>query len=168
MLLVIWGLLRLQGWEPQATLPAPAEVLIDMVLMSVTSMLWFYASHRFLHRPWWMKRVHRIHHEFRTTSCLAAEYAHPFEMVFANFGTIGCGVVLLTPHLSTIYLYTLISTVTFVGHHSGYAIPWMSWATHHDWHHHRFREAFGTIGLIDRIMGTDKQLRELKHGQEVP
>ena len=67
----------------------------------------------------------------------------------------------------TIYLFALVSTVTFVGHHSGYAIPWMSWATHHDWHHYRFTEAFGTTGFLDRVMGTDRKFRTLKHGQEV-
>lgn len=167
MLLGLWGVLDLRGWAPQPTLPGAVEVLLDLSMLTVISAVWFYASHRFLHRPWWMKRVHKVHHEFRSTTCMAAEYAHPVEMVFANFGTLAVGVALVAPHLATLYLYTVLATVTFVGHHSGYAVPWMSWAVHHDWHHYRTKEAFGTFGLIDRALGTDAEFHTLEHGQEV-
>lgn len=167
LLLGLWGVLHLRGWAPLTALPGPGEVLLDLVLLTAISAVWFYASHRFLHRPWWMKRVHRVHHEFRSTTCLAAEYAHPVEMIFANFGTLAVGVALVAPHLATLYLYTVLATVTFVGHHSGYAVPWMSWAVHHDWHHYRTKEAFGTFGLLDWALGTDRELLSLEHGEEV-
>ncbi len=167
MLGVLLGALHLRGWTPDPDLPGPVEVIVHLVLLGVIAAIWFYAAHRFLHRPWWMKRVHQVHHEFRTTNCIAAEYAHPVEMIFGNFFTLGLGVVILGPDLATIYLYTVVGTVTFVGHHSGYAIPWMSWAVHHDWHHYRYKEAFGTYGVLDRLLGTDKELRGLQDGQEV-
>lgn len=167
MMLVLWGGLHLRGWRPEPTLPGAVEVLVDLGLLTVISAIWFYATHRFLHRPWWMKRVHQVHHQYRTTSCLAAEYAHPVEMVFGNFGTLGVGVLLVAPDLATLYLYTVAATVTFVGHHSGYAVPWMSWAVHHDWHHYRYKEAFGTFGVLDHLLKTDEEFRTLEHGQEV-
>ena len=167
LLVLLPVVLELRGWQVDTTLPGPVEVLVDLVGMGVFAAIWFYASHRFLHRPWWMKRVHRVHHEFRTTQAWAAEYAHPFEMVVANFGTLSIGVILLAPDLATLYLYTIVGTHTFVAHHSGYAVPWFSWSVHHDWHHYKYTEAFGTYGILDRLLGTDKQFRELEDGEEV-
>ena len=48
---------------------------------------------------------------------------------------------------------------------SGYAIPWASWSVHHDWHHFRYSEAFGTFGHLDRWLGTDKEFSTLKDGE---
>ncbi len=166
-LLLIWWLLELRGWDNAHVLPSLPKFVAMMAGLTVLSAVWFYVSHRLLHRPWWMRKVHRLHHEFRTTSARAAEYAHWFEFIVGNFGTLAFGVVVLAPSLFTIYVYTLLATYTFVVHHSGFAIPWASWSVHHDWHHYRYREAFGTFGLLDRLLGTDKELRTLKHGDDV-
>jgi methylsterol monooxygenase len=163
-LLLLWGALRLRGWAPSEELPSVLQLLAELAGMSVLSVLWFYASHRFLHRPWWMNKVHRVHHEFRTTSAIASEYAHWAEYTVGNFGTLAFGVVLIAPSLPGIYLYTLVAISTVLVHHSGYALPWASWSVHHDWHHFRYKECFGTLGILDRLLGTDPEFRTLKHG----
>ncbi len=166
MLVVIWGLLRLRGWSPQPSFPALWVFLLELAGMGVLSVIWFYASHRFLHRKWWMRKVHRVHHEFRTTSAMASEYQHWFEFVFGSFGTLGVGVVVIAPSLPAIYVFTLLSILTVLAHHSGYALPIVSWPVHHDWHHYRVRECFGTVGVLDRILGTDEEFHELSDGEE--
>jgi len=167
LLLALWGLLWLRGWSASPVLPSLSTLLLEQVGLSLCAMVWFYASHRFLHRPWWMKRVHRVHHEFRTTSAIASEYSHWFEFVFSSFGTLTCGVVLLAPSLVSIYLFELVAITTILVHHSGYALPWASWSVHHDWHHYRYKECFGTIGVLDRLLGTDEELKTLTDGQRV-
>ncbi|MCB9678274.1 MAG: sterol desaturase family protein [Alphaproteobacteria bacterium] len=166
MLLVIWGLLKLRGWAPLPVFPGPLQLAWELVGMGALSILWFYASHRFLHRKWWMQKVHRVHHEFRTTTAMASEYAHWVEFTAGSFGTIAVGVVALAPSLFAIYLYTVLSLSTVLAHHSGYALPFVSWPVHHDWHHYRVKECFGTIGLLDRLFGTDTELRTLEHDEE--
>lgn len=168
LLAALWGALVLRGWAPSPTLPSVGTLLVELAGLSVCSVLWFYASHRFLHRPYWMKRVHRVHHEFRTTSAVASEYAHPVEFVFGSFGTLACGVLLLAPSLLSIYLYTVMSLHVVLAHHSGYAVPWLSWAVPHDWHHYKFNEVFGTVGVLDRLLKTDTLFRELEDGKEYP
>ena len=163
----MWSLLHLRGWSPSTEMPSLATLLVELAGMTTASIVWFYISHRFLHRPFWMKTVHRVHHEFRTTTAMASEYAHPVEFVFGSFVTLSLGVVLLAPSLQAIYLYAVLGLTTVLVHHSGYALPWASWAVHHDWHHFRFRECFGTLGLLDRALGTDEELRTLKDGDVV-
>lgn len=163
-MVLLYGLVKLQGWEASPSLPSAPRLVLELAGMSACAILWFYASHRFLHRPWWMKRVHKKHHEFRTTAAIASEYAHWVEFTVANFGTLGCGIALLTPSLPGIYVYTLVAISTVLAHHSGYALPWASWSVHHDWHHYRYKECFGTLGIMDRLLGTDPEFRTLKDG----
>ncbi len=168
--LLLWGmaaLLQLRGWQPTATLPGVPRLLLELAGLSACSLLVFYSSHRFLHRPWWMKRVHRKHHEFRTTTALASEYAHVVEFAVGNFLTLAAGVVLLAPSLATIYLYLVLAMLTVLFHHCGYALPWAPWSVHHDWHHYRYTEVFGTLGIIDRLLGTDQEFRKLHDGDVV-
>lgn len=166
MLLLIWGLLKLRGWTPEPTFPGPLQLGWELLGMGALSVIWFYATHRFLHQKWWMKRVHRVHHEFRTTTAMASEYAHWFEFTVGSFGTIGVGVVALAPSLFSIYVFTVLSITTVLAHHCGYALPFVSWPVHHDWHHYRVKECFGTIGVLDRLLGTDEEFRTLRDGDE--
>jgi methylsterol monooxygenase len=164
LLWAMWQVLRLRGWAPSPELPGATSLVLEVAGMAVASVVWFYASHRFLHRPWWMKRVHRVHHEFRTSTVMASEYAHWVEFTFGNFMTLAIGILLIAPSLPALYLYALLAIATFLAHHSGYALPWLSWAVHHDWHHYRYNEAFGTLGFIDRMLGTSKELDAMQDG----
>ena len=165
MMLLLWGLLRLRGWSATDDIDGPVTILVQLAIMGACAAGWFYTTHRFLHRPWWMKKVHRIHHEFRTSSAIASIYAHPIEFIFGNFFTLALGVIVVAPTLPVLYLWTVMALHTVIAHHSGYAVPWMSWSVHHDWHHYRYKECFGTLGILDRIFGTEPEFRELKHGE---
>lgn len=165
MMLWLWGMLRLRGWSATDHMPGVGETVLQLAAMGACAAVWFYASHRFLHRPWWMKKVHRVHHEFRTSSAVASIYAHPVEFVFGNFLTLGLGVILVGPSLPVLYLWTVLALHTVVAHHSGYNVPWLPWSVHHDWHHYRFKECFGTLGLLDTLLGTEEEFKTLEHGQ---
>ncbi|RME21496.1 MAG: fatty acid hydroxylase family protein [Deltaproteobacteria bacterium] len=167
---LLWGmaaLLQLRGWTPTPALPTLPRLLFDLAGLSACSIAVFYSTHRFLHRPWWMRRVHRRHHEFHTTTALASEYAHPVEFCVGNFLTLAAGVVLLTPSLASLYLYLVLAMLTVLFHHCGYALPWAPWSVHHDWHHHKVTEVFGTLGILDRLLGTDAKFRTLRDGEVV-
>jgi methylsterol monooxygenase len=167
MLVLLSWMMCAMGWTVSPELPSLPTVLLEMALMAGAAAVFFYASHRFLHRPWWMKRVHRVHHEFRTTSAVAAEYAHPVEFLLANFGTLAVGIPLVFPSLPAVYMFTVLSVTHIVVHHSGYAVPWAPWSVPHDWHHYRYKELFGTVGVLDRLLGTDQEFRNLRDGDQV-
>ncbi|NCG20283.1 MAG: hypothetical protein GWP91_14845 [Rhodobacterales bacterium] len=164
LLLLLGEVLFWRGWTVEAELPTLGRFLLELVGQAVCAALIFYASHRMLHGKWWMVRVHRVHHEFRTTTAWASEYAHPFEFIVGNFLTMVGGALLLAPHLLSMYMFATLGLLTILSHHCGYALPWTSWAVPHDWHHYRFNEIFGTTGFIDKVMGTDKDFRDLKDG----
>ena len=39
----------------------------------------FYFAHRLLHTPFLYRHIHSLHHEYKTTVGIAAEYTHPIE-----------------------------------------------------------------------------------------
>lgn len=167
--LLLYGLtelLLMRGWRPEAELPSLGRLAWELVAQGVIAVVVFYASHRFLHRKWWMKRVHRVHHEFKTTTAWASEYAHPVEFMGSNFATLATGAFLQAPHLASMYLFALLSLLTILVHHSGYALPWAPYAIPHDWHHYKVHELFGTTGFLDRVMATDLELRKLREESE--
>jgi len=167
--LLLWGFgegLRWRGWTVEAELPSVGRLAFELVGQGLVAVLVFYAGHRFLHRPWWMRRVHRVHHEFRATSAWASEYAHPVEFVLGNFLALVAGAWLFLPHLASMYVFTTLSLLTILVHHSGYALPWAPWSVAHDWHHYRMNEVFGTTGFLDRLLGTDATFRTLEDGEE--
>jgi sterol desaturase/sphingolipid hydroxylase (fatty acid hydroxylase superfamily) len=156
------GLLHLglvaRGWTPSPAVPGPLQVLLELGGMGAAAVAVFYTTHRLLHRPALMRAVHRVHHEFRTSTALASEHAHPVEFVLGNFLTLSAGVLVFGPSLWSVYLFTVLAMLTVLVHHSGYALPWAPWSVHHDWHHHRVVEAFGTLGIEDRLLGTSPEL----------
>ena len=84
---------------------------------------WFYWTHRLMHRPWWFKKAHAVHHESRPPTAWAAMSFHPWE---ALTGAIRypCILVFIIPvHVGAIGRCALcIMTVMGVTNHMGWEI----------------------------------------------
>lgn len=156
-----------RGWTVEPQLPGLGRLCLEVGAQAVIAVVVFYSTHRFLHRKWWMKRVHRIHHEFKTTTAWASEYAHPVEFVIGNYASLALGALIIAPHLASMYLFACLALVNILVHHSGYALPWASWSQPHDWHHYKMSELFGTSGFLDRVLETSPEYEALEEG-EVP
>ncbi|KAL8212122.1 UNVERIFIED_CONTAM: hypothetical protein K2H54_038168 [Gekko kuhli] len=55
-------------------------------------------------------------------------------------------------------LVLLVSSVI----HSGYNLPFLPSAEFHDYHHLKFNECYGILGLLDYLHGTDKMFRQTR------
>jgi len=144
-------------------LPSWTTILRDLSIYFLCQEVGFYFSHLLLHRPFLYSRVHKIHHEFRAPTALAAEYAHPVEFVLSNIIPGIIGPVLMRSHLLTNWLYICTGIALTLTHHSGYAFPWLIGPLSprfHDFHHSHFSSNFGTLGILDRLFGTDAKFRE--------
>ncbi|KAF8491604.1 hypothetical protein F5888DRAFT_1864917 [Russula emetica] len=105
----------------------------------------FSAAHQLLHTPLLYKHIHKLHHKYSAPFGLAAEYAHPLEVMILGTGTI------LGP----------LSTVGPL-----MPIPDTSGAEYHDFHHMAFVKNFSTsFRWWDRLLGTDKKY--LAYGERV-
>ncbi|KAF5308269.1 hypothetical protein FQR65_LT06262 [Abscondita terminalis] len=97
------------------------------------------------------------HHEWTSPIALTAIYAHPLEHIVCNLFPIFCGVFLMGSHVATAYLWYSIAILSTLHSQSGYHLPFLQSPEFHDYHHLKFNQNYGIIGLMDRIHGTDAQ-----------
>ena len=122
----------------------------------------FYYSHLMLHSKLLYKRLHKIHHEWTAPVALAALYAHPLEHVLSNLLPIALGPLLMGSHLLTAWTWYVLALVGTANAHSGYHLPLLPSPEFHDFHHLKFNQCYGVIGLLDYLHGTDTQFRRSK------
>lgn len=148
--------------------PSWTTMAWQIALFFVFEDTFHYWAHRALHWGPLYKHIHKMHHEFSAPFGLAAEYAHPLEVLILGTGTIG-GPFLLCAftknlHIITVYLWIVMRLFQAVDAHSGYDFPismhnWMPFwagADHHDYHHMAFLGCYSTsFRWWDHLMATD-------------
>ncbi|ORY23203.1 hypothetical protein BCR39DRAFT_549764 [Naematelia encephala] len=135
-----------------------------------------YWAHRGLHWGPFYKHIHKLHHEFSAPIGLAAEYAHPLEVLILAQGTIS-GPFLYCLfrkdlHIFTVYIWVTLRLFQAVDAHSGYDFPWSlrHWlpfwagADHHDFHHQAFTNCYSTsFRWWDYMLGTDNKYHAFRN-----
>lgn len=119
----------------------------------------FYGSHLLLHSKRFYTRIHKFHHTFTSPVAVAAQYAHPIEHLFANILPVSTPPQIVRAHILVNWLFLGFVLFETVVVHSGYDFAG-GVAAMHDLHHERFRGNYGTIGVVDRLMGTYRRREE--------
>lgn len=74
------------------------------------------------------------------------------------------GPLLLRTHVTVVWLWFVLAILGTQTHHCGYRLPWTLPFDHqpnfHDFHHEKFNNNFGLIGLLDWLHGTDRLWRQ--------
>lgn len=166
-LLALQVALQARGWRFETTLPGAGEVLLDLVLLTLVTDLLFYLGHRALHRPWWMTHIHGAHHRFTASTGMASLYQHPVEFVLTGVAPLGLAALIVLPHAFTIAIFAVLGTLNVVITHSGYNLPFATWAGFHDLHHARVRGNFGVTGAVDWLLGTWLPLEDRKTAEKL-
>lgn len=138
----------------------------SLLLMIVAHDAWFYWTHRLIHQPRLMRRVHRLHHLSHTPTPWAAYAFHPLEaLVQVAFALLFA--LLIPMHPLILLLWSIHMVVRNVIGHAGYELfprrmvqsgwfDWLTTTTHHDLHHQSGRYNYGLyFTWWDRWMGTE-------------
>jgi Delta7-sterol 5-desaturase len=135
---------------------------------------WFYWTHRLMHRPWWFKAAHAVHHESRPPTAWAAMAFHPWEALTGAV-VIPVLVFIIPLHISALGLVLAVMTLMGVTNHMGWELfpQWLVngslgnhviTATHHQRHHQEYRGNYGLyFRFWDRLCGTDRGLGTFAH-----
>ena len=127
---------------------------------------WFYWTHRMMHRPYWFKIAHAVHHESRPPTAWAAMSFHPWEAVTGAIA-IPLLVFLIPIHVGALGIVLTIMTVMGITNHMGWELfpkfmvngvlgNYLITATHHQKHHDKYRGNYGLyFRFWDKICGTD-------------
>ena len=155
------------------------EIAAQVLLFFIFEDAFHYFAHQALHYGPLYKHIHKIHHKYSAPFGLAAEYAHPLEMLILGVGTIGSPILytMFTHyfHIITMYIWICLRLFQAIDAHSGYDFPWSlqhwfplwSGADHHDFHHMAFVNNYSTsFRYLDFIFGTDDKYRQYKQRLE--
>jgi sterol desaturase/sphingolipid hydroxylase (fatty acid hydroxylase superfamily) len=145
------------------TLPSFTRLVMEVAIFVVFEELMFFYSHLALHKSRYLySKIHKKHHEWQATVAYAAIYAHPIEHIMSNIGPPAIGPLICGSHVATTWLWYALVVVTTLNSHSGYHLPLMPSPEAHDFHHLRYNQCFGTLGLLDYLHGTDDLFRSNK------
>ncbi len=174
--LVAWGWQN-RGWT-QIYTQVDAYPLwylpISVLLYLFAHDTWFYWTHRLMHRPWWFRVAHAVHHESRPPTAWAAMSFHPWEALTGAI-VIPLLVFLIPIHIAALGAVLAIMTVMGITNHMGWEIfprfmvnsmlgNGLITATHHQKHHDAYRGNYGLyFRFWDKICGTDLGLGEFRH-----
>lgn len=162
----------------QVPFPSWTTVVWQLAVFFVFEDAFHYWAHRALHWGPLYKHIHKKHHEHSAPFGLAAEYAHPLEVLILGAGTVGGPFLLcaLTKnlHILTVYIWIVLRLFQAIDAHSGYDfpismhnwIPFWAGADHHDYHHQAFVGCYSTsFRWWDDIMGTDLSYKRFRARQ---
>ncbi|KAF3255747.1 C-4 sterol methyl oxidase [Orbilia oligospora] len=143
-------LAKAAGMSTDVPFPAWTTMAFQIAIFFVLEDAWHYWLHRLFHWGPLYKNIHKIHHEHSAPFGLAAEYAHPVEVLTLGIGTvfIPIGYCWFAPdfHVMTMYIWICLRLFQAIDAHSGYDFPWSlhhfipfwAGASHHDVHHEKF------------------------------
>jgi len=162
---IVYGLNRLMYWRGcdfGPTLPTFHWVVVELAVFILMEELGFYYSHRLLHHPRLYKHIHKKHHEWTASIGIVAIYAHPFEHFISNMLPPALGPMLMGSHVTTSWLWFCMALMSTSLSHSGYHFPFLPSPEAHDFHHYKFTNNFGVLGILDNLHGTDRNFRASK------
>jgi Delta7-sterol 5-desaturase len=137
---------------------------------------WFYWTHRLMHKPFWFKAAHAVHHESRPPTAWAAMAFHPWEALTGAL-VIPALVFIIPVHIGALGMILSVMTIMGISNHMGWEMfpKWMVHgplgkilitATHHQKHHDAYRGNYGLyFRFWDKVCGTDIGLGSFRHNQ---
>jgi sterol desaturase/sphingolipid hydroxylase (fatty acid hydroxylase superfamily) len=139
---------------------------VTLVGLLLFNDLWFYGWHRLLHRPWWFRHVHAVHHKSIDVNPFSSYSFHFFEPFILSAWIVPAAlfVPLYLPALGALQLVGLANNLMS---HLGYelfprwlvrvpVLKWTNTATFHNLHHIKFNGNYGLHTRVwDRLLGTE-------------
>ncbi|XP_076348365.1 fatty acid hydroxylase domain-containing protein 2-like, partial [Tachypleus tridentatus] len=159
VLICAYYLRNVIGYSIGPELPTFQWVLLELIVFVLVEEIAFYYSHRFLHHPHIYKYIHKQHHEWTAPIAISAIYCHPVEYVLSSVLPTILGVLFMGSHTATCWLWVILATFSTLNAHSGYHFPFFPSPEAHDFHHLKFNQNYGVLGVLDRLHGTDIQFR---------
>ncbi|XP_052614363.1 fatty acid hydroxylase domain-containing protein 2-like [Peromyscus californicus insignis] len=162
MLVIFYPFFKWRGDPFCRDLPTFHWFLVELALFTLVEEILFYYSHRLLHHPTLYKKIHKKHHEWTAPIGVISVYAHPIEHVVSNMLPVMVGPLAMGSHLSSITVWLSLALIITTISHCGYHLPFLPSPEFHDYHHLKFNQCYGVLGVLDHLHGTDIMFKQTK------
>ncbi|GCB65937.1 hypothetical protein scyTo_0010031 [Scyliorhinus torazame] len=162
MVMVMYPIMKWRGNPCGTELPTFHWVLLELCFLGLLEEIFFYYSHRLFHHPVLYKYIHKKHHEWTAPIGVVSLYCHPVEHVMSNMLPPMVGPIFLRSHVATTMLWFSLALLLSTISHCGYHLPLLPSPEFHDFHHLKFNQCYGVLGVLDRLHQTDIIFRETK------
>ncbi|XP_058853241.1 fatty acid hydroxylase domain-containing protein 2-like [Acipenser ruthenus] len=162
MVMLMYPIMQWRGNPCGPELPTFHWALLEIAIFGLMEEIMFYYSHRLFHHPALYKHFHKVHHEWTAPIGVVALYAHPVEHVLSNMLPPMLGPMLMGSHVATTTLWFCVALVITSISHCGYHLPFLPSPEFHDFHHLKFNQCYGVLGVLDRLHGTDTVFKKTK------
>lgn len=159
---IAYHLMVLRGCSFGQELPTFPLVVWELCVMMLVEEFAFYYTHRLFHHPKLYRHIHKVHHEWTSPIGIVSIYAHPVEHVLSNLIPPMLGPILCGSHIATAWMWYSMALFSTTIAHCGYHFPFLPSPEAHDFHHLKFNQNYGVLGVLDRLHGTDALFRRSK------
>jgi len=152
-----------RGVQDIRVLPSFHSVILELIGFLLVEEVLFYYIHWALHHRRVYKYIHKKHHEWTAAVAFISLYSHPLEHLLSNLIPVAFGPFLFGSHIATAWLWFTMGLLNTLNSHSGYHLPFFPSPEQHDFHHLKFTQCYGVLGILDYLHGTDTLFRESKN-----
>lgn len=129
-------------------------IVFKVIICIMTSIIWFYYSHRLMHKSFFYKYIHSLHHKAYRPYGLVTNYCHPIEYFIVNVPTIVLGPTITSMSIPLLYFWLISGTIYTLLEHSGFKSIYFMDPTHHYKHHSLVAGNYGLTIHLDWIHDT--------------
>ena len=124
------------------------NIILGVTILTIWNEIHFFIVHRIMHIPFFMKRVHYVHHQTRVPTVWSVYSFHWFEALLLS--TVPLTIMpFISFSILAVFIYPLASILlNYAGHcnyrfGNGYGNSWKLFGTYHNEHHSRGRDNYG-------------------------
>ncbi|KAM9289062.1 fatty acid hydroxylase domain-containing protein 2 [Morus bassanus] len=162
MLVPMFYIMKWWGNTFSKELPTFQWFLVELSIFTLIEEILFYYTHRLVHLPVLYKHIHKKHHEWTAPIGVVSIYAHPVEHILSNTLPVMAGPMVMGSHIVSIAVWFSLALLTTSISHCGYHLPFLPSPEFHDFHHLKFNQCYGVLGVLDYLHGTDTVFRQTK------
>ncbi|XP_062443250.1 fatty acid hydroxylase domain-containing protein 2 isoform X2 [Rhea pennata] len=162
MLLPMFYIMKWRGNTFSKELPTFHWFFVELSIFTLIEEILFYYSHRLVHLPFLYKHIHKKHHEWTAPIGVVSMYAHLVEHIFSNTLPVMTGPMIMGSHIASVTVWFSLALLTTSISHCGYHLPLLPSPEFHNFHHLKFNQCYGVLGLLDYLHGTDTLFRQTK------
>ncbi len=138
-----------------------SNILLGLLALNVWNEIHFFCIHRLMHLPFFLRHVHKIHHQSKIPSVWSVYSFHWLEAFLLSTVPLTLSLMFSLAPLA-IALYPLNSILFNFSGHCNYRFAsikntWLNMASRHVEHHQKTKVSFGFVSaLLDKLFSTNK------------